>query len=195
MKYLDIHFKIEAGYVWGQGMAANRIAAFSAEVVALFVGAGWQIKKSEFAACSPEVVLGKSRLYLHPMDISGELDAELVPVVEALLKQGKTFKLVEVREIGELVDLSDEDYLEWLKGKHTEIEARLLAAFACGDVSGQRVVEQVKERYHVNRLVAHIGRGARDPEWRYVQEVFDSLVAGGKLVVSPLAKYCYRLAA
>jgi len=195
MKYLDIHFKIEAGYVWGRGMAANRIADFDAEVVALFVGAGWQIKESEFAACSPEVVLGKNRLYLHPMEISGELDAELVPVVEALLKQGKTFKLVEVRKIGELVDLSDEDYLELLKGKRSEIEAALLAAFARGDVSGQRTVEAVKERYHVDRLVAHIGRGSRDPEWRYVQTVFDELVACGKLVVSPLAKYCYRLAA
>lgn len=145
---------------------------------------------------SSTVVLGKNRLYLHPMEVSGELDATLVKFVEAILGQGKTFKPTGTRVIGKLVALSDEDYVAQLEAKRKEIEDALLVACKTKRknqfVVGRNVVEDVKEKYHVQRLVAHIGRCGSDVEWQYVEQVYKDLVSDGKIVIHPEKKYYCR---
>ena len=198
MKFVDIHFFIDSGYQWGKGLAADKIQAFDKEIVGLFLAAGWEIKEKRLSGASSTVVLGKNKLYLHPMEASGELDEELVEVVEAILEQGKTFKRTETRIVGNLVDLSDEEYLAQLEAKRDEIEAALLVACKTkrknSYTSAHSVVEAVKERYHIQRLVAHIGRSGNDVEWKYVEQVYKDLKDSGKIVTHPERNYYCRAA-
>lgn len=195
MRYIDIHYKIDSGYMWGSGMPAEKMQAFEAEIRELFTGAGWTIGR-DWAGASLEARSGKSRLYLHPMDISGELAVELIAPVYELLDKAKTFSIIEVLKLDELVDLSDEEYLVQLESKKVEIEGALLSAFSTRRknqfVSVPQVVEQVKERYHIQRLTSHIGRSSLDVEWKFVERIVAELREKGWLETHPERNYYCR---
>lgn len=89
-----VYFRIDAGYVWGQGMDKAAYVRFAAEVVALLAGLKFSPKPGRrLPGASTTMLRGPERLYCHPMDLSGELFPESIPVVEAAIKVATTFRL------------------------------------------------------------------------------------------------------
>ena len=197
MEYRAVRFALEAGYVWGQGMSSEKHQLFESEIVGLFLffGQGWQIKPRDAISC-PEVFKGKNRLYLHPMEVTGELEVGMIDKVTSLLKTGQTFKMTEAKVLDSLVDMSDEEYKAKLEGEKAAIRAALLVALKTKRknlyASGPQAVEVVKECYHIKRLPYRCGRSSRDVEWQFTSDVLKELVAEGLVEAHPQRSYCYR---
>lgn len=196
MEYRAVRFSLEAGYVWGQGMSNDQYQRFEAEIVGLFVDNGWKVEERKMASSCPTVTRGKNRLYLHPMDASGELEVGKIDSVKELLQGGKTFRLTGVHINEVLVDMSDEEYTAKLIEQKDAIKADLLGALKTKRknqyISGPRVVEMVKERYHIQRLCSHIGRSSLNPEWQFVSEMLQELAKEGRIVAHPQQSYAFR---
>lgn len=196
MEYRAVRFSLEAGYVWGQGMSNDQYQRFESEIVGLFVFNGWRPDERTTASSCPVVRKGKNRLYLHPMDASGELEVGMIDVVKELLQSGESFKLKEVHVHEALVDMSDEEYIAKLTEQKEAIKADLLAVLKTKRknqyISGPLAVERVKEKYHIQRLCSHIGRSSMNPEWRFTSEVLQELAKEGRIVAHPQQSYAYR---
>lgn len=189
MNYRNVHFRLESGYRWGIGLDQSKSEEFHEEINNLFIDAGWEIKQKEFSCACPEAEKGKNRLYLHPMDASGELQEDMVSEVEEILSKGKTFKHYHTDIYEILYDMSDEEYQSWLNERKENIEKDILEAFATKrknlfitNTSG--VIQNVKEKYHLPRVQQHINRSSNDIEWKYTRDIFEQMIKRGKFAIA-----------
>lgn len=181
MKYIDIHFRLESGYKWGSGLDEDKSNAFHVEIYNLFSEAGWKISGKKYDNSCYEAWMGKSRLYLHPMDASGEVAVDLIPKVENILSKGTTFKHYRTDNYRELFDMTDDEYIKYLNDNRENIKHDLINGFRTKRSNlyvtyTLNVIEKVKEKYHIDRLKNHIGRSSNDIEWRYTEDMFKELV-------------------
>ena len=189
MNYRNIYFRLEAGYKWGSGMDEKDSIAFHNELNQLFKDAGWAIKESKYNSHCPEAVKDKNRLYLHPMDASGELQEDLIPEVEQILSKGTTFKHYHTDIYEILYDMSDKEYLKILEGQEKEIRKDILEGFKTKRsnlyiASSFTVIERVKEKYRIQRIQAHMGRSSDNLEWKYVGELFNKMIEEGRFITA-----------
>lgn len=189
MDYRSIHFRLESGYKWGEGMEENKTNDFYDDITNLFKSCGWEIKgKRSFSSC-PVVTKDKNSLYLHPMDASGELQEDLITEVEEILSKGKTFTHFQTNICEILYDMSDEEYQKYLDENKNQIESDILNAFKTKRknlyvVQSNAVISNIKEKYHIQRIKEHICRSSDDIEWRYVSKIFNQLVNDNKIIVA-----------
>jgi hypothetical protein len=189
MEYRDIHFRLESGYKWGEGMEQNQSESFHEEIDRLFTEAGWEIKEKKFSSSCSEAWKCKSRLYLHPMDASGEVAVDLIPEVEQILSKGTTFKHYHTDDYREVFDMSDEEYVKYLDDNKENIRQDLINGFRTKRSNLYitytfSVIEKIKEKYHIGRLRNHIGRSSDDIEWRYTESVFKELIESNVFVIA-----------
>ena len=59
VRYIDTYFRIEAGYVWGEGMDEKACRRFYDEIILLFVRSGWTVVPHSIGN-TVDVVNGKS---------------------------------------------------------------------------------------------------------------------------------------
>ena len=178
MLYKNVYFYIESGYKWGSGMSEESYKVFLEEIKNILEKDGWEIKE-------PYGYKGKNNLFIHPMEISCDIQEDMIENMETLLTNGKSFKLRYVKVFASLEDLSDNEYITWLESKKEEIEKDLLNGFCTKRKNlfismNWKVIENVKEKYHKARLGKHIGRSSSDIEWKYVNDLFLKMVEGGK---------------
>ena len=189
VKYKDIHFRIDSGYQFGRGFDETKSAAFNEEITKLFIDAGWSVKQPTSRGTCATVNKEKNRLYLHPTDVSGELETTLIPEVENILSNATTFSHYKTDVYQELADMSDEEYREHLDSKRENIEQDLIEMFKTKRrnlyiASWFAVVERVKEKYRIARITNHIGRTSDDIEWIYVENVFKELVERNAIITA-----------
>lgn len=185
MNYRNVHFRLDSGYEWGRGLDKELSEKFHDEINTLFKEAGWEIKEPEFSSACPEAFKGKNRLYLHPMDASGEVQEDMIPEVEKILSKGTTFKFRNTDVYETLLDMSDDEYQQYLESKRSYIEADILALFKTKRknlfvTNTSAVIQKVKEKYRIQRIQEHIGRSSDNLEWRYVDKVFRDMVKQGR---------------
>lgn len=126
-EYAKVHFRIRAnGYDYPEYHFSKEDGdAFDKEVAEVFTALGWSCEESYNGRCSTWFN-GKSHLYLHPQEFSGEvLKNEIKTVAEAVAK-GITFKLTGVDVYKTVYDITDEEYEEILSCKDKEISEALL---------------------------------------------------------------------
>lgn len=189
--YRDMHFYLESGYKWGEGMPREQSEAFTKEIVSLFEAKGWAVKKPTISGGCPEVTKGWSELYLHPMDASGAVAEDLLDEVAEILDSGTTFAATGERDCGRLYNWTDEEYLAYLEERREDIERKILRAlttkrsnlYANGSVWGG-ALKRVYDTEHVQRVCSHIGRCSDDVDIKYIEQVRDDLVEQGKLVTA-----------
>lgn len=189
--YRDMHFYLESGYKWGEGMSASDSERFTAEIISLFEKAGWAVKKPSMSGACPEVTKGWSELYLHPMDASGAVAEDLLDEVAEILSNGTTFTATGERDCGRLYNWTDDEYLAYLEERREEIEYKILRAlqtkrsnlYCNGSVWGG-ALERVYNTEHVQRVNSHIGRSSNDVDVKYIERVRDELVAEGKIATA-----------
>lgn len=189
MNYRSIHFRLESGYKWGEGMEEDRTNDFYDDITNLFKNGGWTIKEKRSSSSCPVVTKDKNRLYLHPMDASGELQEDLISEVEEILSKGKTFTHYNTDIYEILHDMSDEEYQIYLEENRNNIESDILNAFKTKRknlyiVQSHAVIDNIKEKYRIQRIQEHICRSSNNIEWQYVADIFLKLINDNKIIVA-----------
>lgn len=184
--YTDTYFRIESGYEWGRGMSKEKTEAFFAEIRSLFSENGFTIEECKYSGC-PEVVQDKTRLYCHPQELSGPVRKELIGCIEKILKQGTTFQYLRTDTYGELLDLTEEEELAYYHEVHDmTIEGVFSEAFRTKHRDLYKNREQVREKLvgkiRVKTLRESCVWSTTSPAWRYIREIYEKMLAEGKLV-------------
>ena len=162
------------------------------EITDLFVKNGWDIKVKRSMGECPEMRNGKSELYIHPQELVGNIDTELVESIENILKQGTQFKYSYFKSYEDVYDWNDAQYLEYLENNKKNIEKDLLKEFktkrknlymSAGDYFAGPLYH-ISEEYKKHRLSCDSG----SLEWNYVQEQFKQLVLSAKILAGETRK-------
>lgn len=126
-EYADVHFRIEAeNYQYPSfSFSEEERSLFYTEVKNALEPLGWYREdKSEEWGCG-YVINGKSRLYLHPQDFSGEVLKNDVQQIAEDLEKHNTFCLRWVDLYDTVYDITDEEYEKYLTTKDEEIRSIL----------------------------------------------------------------------
>jgi hypothetical protein len=190
MDYKNIYFRIEAGYKWGAGMEEDKRAAFFSEVRTLFELGGWAVEEKEHSGSCPVVCNGLSRLYCHPMEISGELAENLVEQVKDILLKATTFKHYATDEYETIYDMTDETYQAYLNKNKEQIQSEILNSFItkrinlCYDeYDAGRILNRIGNKWHIHRIQnGKNWRQADMPESIIINSIFDSMVNDGRIM-------------
>lgn len=188
-EYRRICVRLDSGYEWGHGILPAAAERFHQEMKTLFTGAGWEYLAPAFDNASPEYVKGKSRLYCHPMEVSGPCAASLMSEVAQLLEKAVTCKVTSLTEEGCVFDISDEEYTTVLTSLHANIEKDLLREFSLKNgMSDSDRRQAVMENFRILTLKKNSGvLSSNNPYWKYIESVFQSLVEQGKIIKKPTA--------
>jgi hypothetical protein len=196
--YRKVRLHLNSAYVWGHGglgqgklghggwrSSEDRIN-FNNEINHLFRLWGWEVKEPRYSRACHEAFKGKSRLYLFPLEIAGEIEKNLVSEVKNILSHGKTFSHYET-DIGEaLADMCDGEYKSYLESQKTPIEKHILRRLKRLKISLpvdfliMDIIDELCEKHKVHRLQE------RNPlscniECGYIIELYDNLIKAEKL--------------
>ena len=189
--YRNVHFNIISAYQYDKGFPDQASSdAFHQETEDLFTAAGWEFHKVSRSSGSCDTVhLGKSELYLHPMDIAGIIAVELIPEVEKLIHQAKTFRLNVTREGKGYIEMDDDTYRQYLESRREDIQTAILThfqtkrrnLFKTGDQS-----EAIARPFLLHRMEAkNLCSPYDDLSVSYVHGLIEEMVTDGRLTASP----------
>lgn len=195
-KYINTYFRIYAGYEWGPGwIDADSSYAFFDEIIHLFEDNGFIVKEPRTSGgCPVAVKPGTSEsLYLHPMELTGPVLESDIPKIERLLQDGETFKFLRTDTYGELYDLTDNEYLDYLESNKDEIEQDIINdignKFTYYDFFGNN---KVYNKWHLPRTTAHIGKSSGDVDIQFFENVLQDLIDSG-IVIKDKNGYKYKV--
>ena len=126
-EYVNAHFRINTpAYDEKKNWDEPHIAEFDADCRAAFEKLGWEVTSPRRSGSCATVRKGKSSLYLHPQDFSGEvLKAEVVSIAETLTA-AESFSIQWVDLYETVYDMTDETYYAYLNGQTERIRAEVL---------------------------------------------------------------------
>lgn len=176
MRYFHVYFRIDTGYAWGRGLEKSKTEAFYNEIRDIFEKAGWAIENHSFGTI--DVINGKTRLYVHPMELSGPCEESLIPVVEALLVNRTTFTHYRTDRYDELLDLEGDALMAEYHKKDAETDALLLNAFQSPDDAFYKVFD-LAHKIRISTLHDYICFSSGEPAHVYTRERFNALVEKG----------------
>jgi hypothetical protein len=129
------------------------------------------------------LVKGKTRLYVHPMEISGYCETLHIPQITAILKKGGcTFRLVKDTIAEEVYSFTDEEEMEYYRARYgTCIHRNILDAFSNRRAGKEDILSMMASRINVATTSHLHGIGYDSPAYRFVHEAYDRLVNNGKL--------------
>ena len=181
--YHHTYFRIEAGYKWGEGMSNAAFDAFISEIILLFAKAKWTVAPVSVGDCV-DVIKGKTKLYVHPMEVSGPCEDSLVPEVEAILARGTTFSHYRTDKYDQLLDLEGAELSAAYHTKDEETEKILLRHYVVPRKKGNVRTDlfYLADKIRIKTLNDYIGRCTDDPAHAYMMEMYESLVEAGKIV-------------
>lgn len=185
--YRKLALHLYTGYEWGYGMLPAASQAFHQEMKAMFQDAGWEYHEPKFQSACPEYSKGKSRLYCHPLMISGPCETELIGEVCKLATSASTCAIEKVEDHGRIFDITEEQYYAALDAMRPEIEADLLREFAppCRSSDSDRH-ENVMLNYRVMTMDHHTqSLSSSHPYWAYTEKVLEDLISQGKIIGGP----------
>ena len=82
-------FSLESGYEWGKGLSHEKTDAFYKEIKReIFMERDSITDRTGCTSQAMYLVKGKTRLYVHPMEISGYCETLHIPQITAILKKG-----------------------------------------------------------------------------------------------------------
>ena len=189
--YRKVNFNIISAYQFDRGFPDQSSSdAFHQETEDLFIAAGWEFHKVSRSSGSCDTVhLGKSELYLHPMDIAGIIAVELVPEVEKLIHQAKTFRLNVTREGKGYIEMDDDTYRQYLESRREEIQSAILTHFQTKRRNLFKTGDQsmaIARPFMLHRMEAkNLCSPYDDLSIPYVHGLIEEMVTDGRLTASP----------
>ncbi len=180
--YVKTYFRIDAGYVWGEGMEDDQYKAFHEELEKLLTPLGFEFDKPEDRriCVSPTCTRGVESLYCHPMNLSGYVLKDSIPEIEGALKDTTLFKVRNVDTYEEAYNYTPDELEQELANRRDDVEKSLLDAFKTKrsnlvkNPSAAMSVKAGIKRFHDTALEAI--------ERRFVYQVFLDLVQQGKIL-------------
>ena len=176
-------FSLESGYEWGKGLSHEKTDAFYKEIKEKFHGEGFDTDRTGCTSQAMYLVKGKTRLYVHPMEISGYCETLHIPQITAILKKGgRTFRLVKDTIAEEVYSFTDEEEMEYYRARYgTCIHRNILDAFSNRRAGKEDILSMMASRINVATTSHLHGIGYDSPAYRFVHEAYDRLVNNGKL--------------
>ena len=111
-KYFNTQFRIEAGYEWGKGMPEYKTRLFYNDIILAFVRRGWTVEPIRCSNCV-YVIKEKTRLYVHPMELTGACKEEHVEEVKTILIMNcSTCSLEAVKVMEEIQEPDSKERIE-----------------------------------------------------------------------------------
>jgi hypothetical protein len=182
-----VHFRIEAnGYKYPSfHFTEEDKKAFYTEVSEALKPLGWNTKTDKEWNCI-DIVNGKSHLYLHPQDFSGEVLKNDIKAIAEALQEHNTFYLEWVDLYETVYDMSDDDYCKYLDSKKSEIRTSLYRDFGttrtnkyysvynvCCSLTGKYGLKRVNKNDGLN-----YGNGYA---MQYIAEIIKEMITEGSL--------------
>lgn len=176
-------FSLETGYEWGKGLSHEKTDAFYKEIKEKFHEEGFDTDRTGCTSQAMYLVKGKTRLYVHPMEIGGYCETLHIPQVTAILKKGgSTFRLVKDTIAEEVYSFTDEEEMEYYRARYgTCIYRNILDAFSNRRAGKEDILSMMASRINVATTSHLHGIGYDSPAYRFVHEAYDRLVNNGKL--------------
>lgn len=187
-EYVNVHFRIDTkGYDYPSFCFSKEAKnAFDTELVRVFTALGWKCEKETNNGSCAVWTNGKSHLYLHPQDFSGEvLKNEVKQIAEALEKNNSFYlKWVDLYET--VYDISDNDYERYLDGKKEEIRKELFKKSATSRKTkffrAFDVARQVASVVRLSRLGLNDGKNYGSGQTiDYILDVAEEMISEGYL--------------
>jgi hypothetical protein len=187
MKLRNVYFIINSGYVWGHGLSKEQYEKFDGEMRHLFTKAGFEIIENKPVGNCPYFVKGKTKLYSHPMELSGCCDESQIEEIKEILSKGKTFRHYHTDIYEEIFDLDEEQELEYYSSKYgTTIQKTLMDLFQTDNENLFKYknyeMRRLAESIAVKTVLHTIGTSDSDPSFQYVREEYKKLVDKGLLI-------------
>ena len=186
-EYAKVYFNMETeGYDYPSfSFTEEQREKFTDDINRIFSSIGWSCEESErkISGVCATWTKGKSHLYMHPQQFSGEVLKNDIKAVARALQSGKVFSLRWVDIYETVYDISDEEYKAYLSGRKKEICTMLYEQFGTTrknkayDTSD--VVKRVTNRYGLKRIGNKIDRIAID----YIKNTIIGMAAEGFVVI------------
>lgn len=188
-EYSNVYFRLEtSGYRYPSfSFTKEDREAFYTEVKSALEPLGWHMEDDcKLWGCS-YVVNGKSSLYLHPQNFSGEvLKNDIKGIAEALYKHD-TFYLERVDLYDTVYDISDSDYEKYLNSKDKEIRKALFENCVTTRTAKYYyafdVCRSLAVRFRLRRIGLNDGRNYGTGQTiEHIQKIMDKMIAEGLLI-------------
>jgi len=177
--YVRTYFRVESGYVWGQGMPEDKCWAFYFEVIRILDDIGFKSwKKSGSGCCFEGFRGGCENLYCHPQDLVGWVRKDRVEEIAGALRKGATFKLYHIDTYEEAYNYTVEELKATLQERKEALEGQLLERFR----TSRRNLFKFPDLDIRTGLAYFAHRGElRQVESLFIQSTFEELVSCGKI--------------
>lgn len=185
--FKETYFYIEAGYVWGSGHTKEQSEKFDAEIKRIFETelTGWKLLKPAInGACNEyQYKDGISKLYCHPMNLSGIIDIELKNQVETALKNSKVIDFRYSKEFAEYENISMEEVENRIRNRKNDIVKDLFNIFQTNRRNQYYFIgncDRLNSKYHINS----INQKWDNHESKIIREVLKYAVEIGVIVTA-----------
>ena len=183
-EYIEVHFRMKSkGYEYPDFcFSAKDRELFECETAAVFEQLGWKCEERPYNGRCATWQNGKSHLYLHPNDFSGEVLKKEVKIVAEALQKGTVFFLQWVDVYDTVYDIPGETYKKYLQSREKEIRRLLFESCKTRRktlfVRKSEVCQKIANRFRLKRMGEDDGR--HFPEsgltFGYIREVLDQMI-------------------
>jgi len=183
--YVNVYFRMETkgyGYPTFSFSEEDR-NAFDTELVKAFTALGWKCKKETYNGSCSTWIKGKSYLYLHPQNFSGEVLKNEVKQIAEALEKNNTFYLRWVDLYETVYDITDTEYEEILSSKDEQIKNAILENCKTTRTNkycySNDIIRLISNKFGIKRIGKEKCSGIIMP---YIWRIIESLIEEGYLV-------------
>lgn len=196
-EYSNVYFNINAeGYGYPSfSFTKEQHKAFYEEVKNCLEPLGWKTKDNGDWNCC-YIVKGKSTLYLHPQQFSGEVLKNEIKTIAKALDGRKTFYLrwVDLRDT--VYDISDNEYAEYLETKEKEVYSKVFNnAHTTRTTKFYNVFDiarHISDSIRLRRIGLNDGRNYGSGQTiEYVLKVIDKMIEDGYIIATEINQNKY----
>lgn len=190
-EYVSVYFRIDAkGYDYPAfSFTEEDRTAFNTELAKIFNSLGWECEEEAYSGSCATWRNGKSHLYLHPQNFSGEVLKKEVKTIAEALENNTTFKLRWVDLYETVYNITDEEYEEILSTKDEEIKKEVLEQCKTKRrtqfyyIDG--VVRNLSNKFRLTRIGDNDGRNyGIGQTGKHIIKVIEALIEEGYIIVT-----------
>lgn len=176
--YIKTYFRIESGYVWGQGHPEHLSKAFEKEARQILSQLGFKYEKPENMHYCYKGFRGSESLHCHPQNLSGWLKEESISKIEGIIKNAKSFRWRHTDTYDRCFNYTPSELISELMENDDAIEHLILQAYKTPRSNLMKgYVSDIKTPINFIRDKLKLGL----LEGKYIEGKFLSLVENGKI--------------